>query len=124
MASWPCPRRLTEASAMGVVWLLAWLSPPGRGPAAPSIPRGTPLVPRAAGSIRLRTPRALGVSLPGCRQPAIRCPEGEQRSNRRRISVDRCFRSLDTEFAGRDSEGVGNDVILGLVVVTALAFDF
>src|SRR6266704_428209 len=60
----------------------------------------------------------------GCHQPSIRCPEGKRRSNRRRISVDRCFRSLDTEFAGRDSEEVGNDVILGLVVVTALAFDF
>src|SRR5438034_8212415 len=35
-----------------------------------------------------------------------------------------CFRSLDAEFAGRDSEEVGNDVVLGLVVVTALAFDF
>src|SRR6266568_4786628 len=60
----------------------------------------------------------------GCHQPSIRCPEGERKSNGRRISVDRCFRSLDTEFAGRDSEEVGNDVVLGLVVVTALAFDF
>jgi inorganic phosphate transporter, PiT family len=35
-----------------------------------------------------------------------------------------CVRSLDAEFAGRESEEVGNDVVLGLVVLTALAFDF
>src|SRR5947209_801269 len=40
------------------------------------------------------------------------------------IAGEYCFRSLDAEFAGRDSEGVGNDVVLGLVVITALAFDF
>src|SRR6059058_5461865 len=40
------------------------------------------------------------------------------------IAGEYCFRTLDAEFAGRDSEGVGNDVVLGLVVVTALAFDF
>src|SRR6185312_13183642 len=60
----------------------------------------------------------------GCHQPSIRCPGGERKSNDRRISVDRCFRSLDAELAGRDSEEVGNDVVLGLVVITALAFDF
>ena len=41
-----------------------------------------------------------------------------------RISIDRCFANLDIELASRDAEEVGNDVVLGLVVVTALAFDF
>src|SRR5260370_5695815 len=59
-----------------------------------------------------------------CHQPSIRCPEGERKSNRRRISVDRLFRSLGGEFGGRDCEEVGYDVVLGLVVITALAFDF
>src|SRR5689334_12543150 len=75
-----------------------------------------------AAAIVLRAPWCLACS--GCPQPSIRCPEGEHQSTRRRISVDRCFRSLDTELAGRNPEEVGNDVVLVLVVMTALAFDF
>ena len=44
--------------------------------------------------------------------------------NENQTAGEYCFRSLDAEFAGRDSEEVGNDVVLGLVVITALAFDF
>src|SRR5205085_3202983 len=38
--------------------------------------------------------------------------------------LDSCFWSLDSNFPGRDAICVGNDVILVLVVITALAFDF